>query len=75
MEGEFSKSRLVSFVGKMNGSDITAVEEFCIMDCKPIITCKYTNFISYVYFVLRSYKKLRSEIARNVKRDIITTLL
>lgn len=30
---------------------LTAVEEFCIMDCKPIITCKYTNFMSYVCFM------------------------
>ena len=62
-------------MGEMNGNDITAVEEFCIMDCKPIITCKYTNFMSYLYFFLRSCKKLRSEIARNVKRDIIANLL
>jgi hypothetical protein len=38
----------VPCVEEMNGNDITAVEEFCIMDCKPIITCKYTNFMSYV---------------------------
>lgn len=57
MEGEFSKSRLVYFVEEMNGNDITEVEEFCIMDCKPIITCKYTNFKSCVYFM--SYGRTR----------------
>ena len=58
MEGEFSKSWLVPSVEEMNGNDITAVEEFCIMDCKPIITCKYTNFMSYVYFTCTFVKEV-----------------
>lgn len=62
MEGEFSKSKLVSFVEEMNGNDIAAVEEFCIMDCKPIITCKYINFMSYVYFM--SYARTRGYVQK-----------
>ena len=52
----------MSFVEEMNGNDITAVVEFCIMDCKPIITCKYTNFMSYVYFM--SYGRTRGYVQK-----------
>lgn len=52
MEGELSKSRNLNWVEEMNGNDTTAIKEFCIMDSKPIITCKYTDFMLCVYFMM-----------------------
>lgn len=45
MEGELSKSRrFLLSAEKVNDNDITVIKEYCIMDSKPIITCKYAKF-------------------------------
>jgi hypothetical protein len=36
----------------MNDNDTTVIKEPCIMDSKPIITCKYSKFyLCYTYFM------------------------
>lgn len=58
MEGELSRSRLLFSVEKVNcnGTTVIKVFFFCIMDRKPIITCKCTN----LYMLLVFYVHVRT---------------
>jgi hypothetical protein len=49
--GELSKSRHLLLVEEMNGNDTAAIRELCIMDNKPIITCKYSDLMLSVNFM------------------------